>query len=68
MANGLSAVLSPMLVYPLGLGLDGSAIANVVAQAVGGRALRPGAGPAQHGGGSRPERQVMRRSWSSGAT
>ena len=33
-ANGLSAVASPVLVYPLGLGLAGSAIANVGAQAV----------------------------------
>ena len=33
-ANGLSAVASPVLVYPLGLGLTGSAIANVAAQAV----------------------------------
>jgi putative MATE family efflux protein len=33
-ANGLSAALSPVLVYPLGLGLRGSAIANVLAQAV----------------------------------
>jgi putative MATE family efflux protein len=51
-ANVLSAVLCPVLVYPLGLGLTGSAIANVTAQTVGGglfllaliretRALRP---------------------------
>jgi putative MATE family efflux protein len=32
--NLLSAVLGPVLVYPLGLGLAGSAIANVVAQLV----------------------------------
>jgi putative MATE family efflux protein len=31
-ANALSAVLCPLLVYPLGLGLAGSAIANVAAQ------------------------------------
>ncbi len=31
-ANVLSAVLCPLLVYPAGLGLTGSAIANVVAQ------------------------------------
>ncbi|MDG6104516.1 MATE family efflux transporter [Dactylosporangium aurantiacum] len=31
-ANALSAVLCPLLVYPLGLGLEGSAVANVVAQ------------------------------------
>ncbi|SHG76113.1 putative efflux protein, MATE family [Jatrophihabitans endophyticus] len=35
-ANGLSAVLCPLFVYPLGWGLTGSAVANVVAQAVGG--------------------------------
>src|SRR6266545_3983102 len=33
-ANLLSAVLCPLLVYPAGLGLVGSAIANVVAQLV----------------------------------
>ncbi|MEV4511304.1 MATE family efflux transporter [Dactylosporangium sp. NPDC049525] len=31
-ANALSAVLCPLLVYPLGLGLEGSAVANVIAQ------------------------------------
>jgi putative MATE family efflux protein len=35
-ANALSAVLCPVLVYPLGLGLVGSAIANVTAQTLGG--------------------------------
>ncbi|SDY51985.1 putative efflux protein, MATE family [Micromonospora pattaloongensis] len=35
-ANVLSAVLCPLLVYPLGLGLIGSAVANVVAQTVSG--------------------------------
>jgi putative MATE family efflux protein len=35
-ANVLSAVASPILVYAFGLGLDGSAIANVTAQVVGG--------------------------------
>ena len=35
-ANLLSAVLCPVLVYPAGLGLTGSAVANVVAQVVGG--------------------------------
>ncbi len=34
-ANALSAVASPVLVYPCHLGLTGSAIANVAAQAVG---------------------------------
>ncbi|MEV6595305.1 MATE family efflux transporter [Actinoplanes sp. NPDC051346] len=33
-ANVLSAVLCPLLVYPVGWGLTGSAIANVVAQSV----------------------------------
>jgi putative MATE family efflux protein len=35
-ANLLSAALCPLLVYPAGLGLVGSAIANVAAQTVGG--------------------------------
>jgi putative MATE family efflux protein len=35
-ANGLSAALCPLLVYPFGFGLAGSAIANVVAQTVSG--------------------------------
>ena len=33
--SGVSVVLCPLLVYPIGLGLVGSAIANVVGQAVG---------------------------------
>jgi putative MATE family efflux protein len=33
-ANGLSAVLCPLLVYPAGMGLTGSAVANVAAQSV----------------------------------
>ncbi len=43
-ANATSAVASPLLVYAAGLGLNGSAVANVAAQAVGAvlfvRALR----------------------------
>ncbi|GIE27253.1 MATE family efflux transporter [Actinoplanes italicus] len=35
-ANVLSAILCPILVYPVGLGLTGSAIANVTAQTIGG--------------------------------
>jgi MATE family, multidrug efflux pump len=35
-ANILSAVLCPLLVYPAGLGLIGSAVANVAAQVAGG--------------------------------
>jgi putative MATE family efflux protein len=34
-ANALSAVLCPLLVYTAGLGLEGSAIANLVAQSIG---------------------------------
>lgn len=36
LANALSAVASPVLVYPLGLGLRGSAVANVTAQTLAG--------------------------------
>src|SRR5690606_18965695 len=36
LANLLSAILCPVLVHPAGLGLVGSAIANVVAQSLGG--------------------------------
>ena len=57
-ANGISAVASPVLVYPLGFGLAGSAVANVVAQAVATvlfvRAL------ARTGVDRRPDRTVMR--------
>jgi putative MATE family efflux protein len=56
-ANALSAAASPVLVYPAGLGLNGSAVANVAAQAVGAalflRALRRAAVSL------RPERTVM---------
>lgn len=57
-ANALSAIASPLLVYPGGLGLEGSAIANVGAQGIGGvlflRALHRAAGHL------RPDRSVMR--------
>jgi putative MATE family efflux protein len=57
-ANALSAAASPLLVYTAGLGLQGSAIANVGAQVVGAalflRALRRAATSL------RPNRQVMR--------
>lgn len=57
-ANALSAAASPVLVYPAGLGLRGSAIANVAAQAIGAalflRAL------ARATDARRPERSVMR--------
>jgi putative MATE family efflux protein len=59
-ANGLSAIASPLLVYPAGLGLNGSAIANVGAQAIGSalflRALHRTAT-----NGVRPQRAVMRQ-------
>jgi putative MATE family efflux protein len=57
-ANAFSAALSPVLVYPAGLGLEGSAWANIAAQAVGGalfvRALRRSASSL------RPQPVVMR--------
>jgi putative MATE family efflux protein len=57
-ANALSALASPLLVYPAGLGLEGSAIANVAAQSVGSvlflRALRRSATSL------RPDRTIMR--------
>jgi putative MATE family efflux protein len=57
-ANALSAVLCPLLVYTAGMGLRGSAVANLCAQAVGGVlfliALRRAAS------GVRPQRKVMR--------
>jgi putative MATE family efflux protein len=58
-ANVLSAIASPVLVYPVGLGLEGSALANVLAQWVGGAccivALRREHVP------SAPQWSVMRR-------
>ena len=57
-ANALSAIASPLLVYPAGLGLEGSAWANVGAQVVGAglflRSLRRSAGSL------RPDLAVMR--------
>ena len=50
---------SPMLVYPVGLGLAGSAVANVVAQAVGAGAVPAGAARAT-ASSLRPQRAVMR--------
>ena len=44
--NLLSALLCPLLVYPAGLGLPGSAVANVIAQTIGGRPVRRGAAAA----------------------
>jgi putative MATE family efflux protein len=58
-ANALSAIASPLLVYPAGLGLRGSAVANIVAQWVAAllfvRALRREHVPL------RPQWAVMRR-------
>jgi putative MATE family efflux protein len=58
-ANVASAVASPLLVYPAGLGLAGSALANVAAQWIGAllcvRAIRREAVPL------RPRWSVMRR-------
>jgi putative MATE family efflux protein len=58
-ANALSAIASPVLVYPAGLGLAGSAVANVLAQWVGAAlcvwAIRREQIPAQ------PHWQIMRK-------
>ena len=60
LANGISAIASPILVYPVGLGLEGSAIANVVAQVIGSllfvRALHKAAEAR-----IRPQRTVIRQ-------
>lgn len=57
-ANGLSAVLCPLLVYSAGLGLTGSAIANVGAQAVGAVLFLRALG--RTGVSLRPDQAVMR--------
>jgi putative MATE family efflux protein len=57
-ANALSAVLCPLLVYPVGLGLEGSAIANLIAQTVGAALFLRSLARAAHG--VRPDRKVMR--------
>ena len=58
-ANVLSAAASPVLVYPMGLGLSGSAIANVLAQVVGaGLCLRL---LNAQGSGAHPHWRVMQR-------
>lgn len=57
LANGLSAVLCPVLVYPVGLGLPGSALANVAAQAVGG--LLFGRALIATGASLRPDRVII---------
>ncbi|HEY5031599.1 MAG TPA: MATE family efflux transporter [Actinomycetes bacterium] len=60
LANGLSAVASPLLVYPAGLGLNGSAVANVGAQVVG-SALFLRALHREATRGVRPQRDVLRQ-------
>ena len=55
-ANLLSAVLCPLLVYPAGLGLVGSAVANVVAQTLAG-VLFAGALVARAGAAATPPRR-----------
>jgi putative MATE family efflux protein len=61
-ANAASAVLCPVLVYPAGLGLSGSAIANLIAQALGAALFLRSLARASdaHGRSLRPHREVMR--------
>jgi putative MATE family efflux protein len=58
-ANAVSAVLCPVLVYPVGLGLEGSAVANLVAQAIGAGLFLRALARAAHGS-TRPHGKVMR--------
>jgi putative MATE family efflux protein len=58
-ANALSAVLCAVLVYPVGLGLEGSAWANLIAQAVGGSLFVRSLARASSSG-LRPHPSVMR--------
>lgn len=58
-ANALSGLLCPLLVYPAGLGLQGSAVANLVAQAVGAALFLRALGRAARGS-RRPHPRVMR--------
>jgi putative MATE family efflux protein len=57
-ANALSAALCPVLVYAAGLGLEGSALANLIAQAAGGALFIRSLSRAADG--LRPDRRVMR--------
>jgi putative MATE family efflux protein len=57
-ANVVSAALSPVLVYPVGWGLEGSAVANVAAQVVGAGLFLRAVGRAAPS--LRPNRTVMR--------
>lgn len=62
-ANAISVGLLPLLVYGVGLGLIGSAVANVVAQTIGGglfvRALLREVDAVSASGRRRPDRAVM---------
>lgn len=57
-ANVLSGLLCPLLVYTAGLGLEGSAVANLVAQSLGGALF--GVALARAASRARPDRTVMR--------
>jgi putative MATE family efflux protein len=57
-ANALSALLCPLLVYTAGLGLEGSAIANLVAQSIG--SVLFVVALARAAKRARPQRTVMR--------
>jgi putative MATE family efflux protein len=57
-ANALSALLCPLLVYTAGLGLEGSAIANLVAQSIG--SVLFVVALARAAKRARPQRPVMR--------
>jgi putative MATE family efflux protein len=59
-ANGLSAIASPILVYPLHLGLNGSAIANVGAQVIGAVWFLLALQRASSGSSRRPDWSVIR--------
>ena len=59
-ANALSAVLCPLLVYPAGLGLEGSAIANLIAQTVGAALFLRSLSRAAH---AASRSKVMRANW-----
>jgi putative MATE family efflux protein len=58
-ANAISAALCPILVYGFDLGLEGSAIANLVAQTIGAALFVLTLTRSAHGG-IRPDRAVMR--------
>lgn len=59
-ANAVSAVLCPLLVYTAGMGLNGSAVANLVGQAIGAALFVRAVVRAAHGR-IRTHREVMRK-------